>query len=214
MATGYASKWRCSLAVATMALMAGGAAGQGASAPWGHAASGPEQDFDWMAHTQATLATLRGLLHLDADQAGAWDRWSEGVLKDAHRELEHKTAPMMSPTKGNTAFDESTPQQMARGIAHLRKHLAWMQTHLVELEAAQTRTQAFYEALDIKQKTVFDLYWHEVHHRVSGDDGDGDMQGSRHGGDGMGASMHGADHAERESMMPPHGESPGTERAP
>jgi hypothetical protein len=192
-----------------MALMTAAAAGQGAWTASSSGVPGPARDFDWMAHTRATLDALRPLLHLDPGQMAAWDEWSQGVLNDAHRELDHNAAPEMPRAKGNTAFDESTPQQMARGIEHLRKHLAWMQAHLVELEAAQSRTQAFYDALDVKQKTVFDLYWHEVRHRVSGDDGDQAVYGRVYHGDDMGATMHGGKRADRESILPS-----GAERAP
>jgi len=61
---------------------------------------------------------------------------------------------------------------MARGIEHLRAEANWVQEHLVQLEAAQVRTQAFHDTLGTNQKTIFDLFWGEMHHRVSGlDDG-------------------------------------------
>jgi len=71
---------------------------------------------------------------------------------------------------------------MARGIERLRADTKWMQGHLVELEAAQARTKAFYGELDANQRTIFDLFWHEVHHRASGhDDVPGMLQADRQG---------------------------------
>ena len=46
---------------------------------------------------------------------------------------------------------------MAQAIAHLRDHKYLLDQHLQQLEARQVRTQAFYDTLDAKQKTIFDL---------------------------------------------------------
>ena len=42
---------------------------------------------------------------------------------------------------------------------------------LVRLDAAQARTQTFYDALDTQQKTIFDLFWTVMHHRFAGQEG-------------------------------------------
>ena len=62
--------------------------------------------------------------------------------------------------------DGTTPERMARGIARLRAETATMQDHLTQLEAAQVRTKALYDTLSTNQKTIFDLFWHGVYHRV------------------------------------------------
>jgi hypothetical protein len=52
----------------------------------------------------------------------------------------------------------STPEQMAWRIARLRDHKYWLDQQLLQLQAQQLRTQAFYDTLDGKQKTIFDLF--------------------------------------------------------
>ncbi len=214
------------IAAAIGVLMSGAALGQAKTfaPPTDDAAS--THPFDWIGHTAATLEGLKTLLHLETAQLPAWNTWSAGVLQDAHRQAGPKAPPEPKPEKAATGYLEPTPTRMSRGIAHLRARLGWMQDHLVELEAAQTRTQAFYEGLDIKQKTVFDLYWHEVRHRVSGDEADWDMRrdmrqdmranmrGAMPAGVGMGAMMGAGEHAEGKSMMPPQDETSGEGRTP
>jgi hypothetical protein len=141
-----------------------------APAPSGEAA-GHGGSFDWVAHTQRTLDELKAKLNLTPGQAAAWDTWAAGVVKDAHHQLEtkkpwleEKAHPMKAPV------DETTPERMARGIERLRAQTSWMQDHLVQLEAAQARTKVFYNSLDKNQRTIFDLFWHEMHHRMSGHD--------------------------------------------
>jgi len=133
---------------------------------------GPAQDFDWIEHTQSTLDELKVKLNLAPGQAAAWDAWSGGVLKDARKQLEQrKKLGDQRPAEDRAPpREETTPESMARGIARLRTHTAWMQEHLAELEAAQVRTKTFYDALDTNQKTIFDLFWHEMHHRSVGHD--------------------------------------------
>jgi hypothetical protein len=214
------------IAAATGVLLSGAAHGQANTfAPPADDATS-SRPFDWIGHTAATLEGLKTLLHLETAQLPAWNTWSGGVLQDAHRQAGPKAPPNPEAEKAATGYLEPTPARMARGIAHLRARLAWMEDHLVELEAAQIRTQAFYEGLDIKQKTVFDLYWHEVRHRVSGEEADWDMRGDMHGdmrsnmraplhaGGGMGAMMGAGENAEGKSMMPPHAEPQGERRAP
>jgi hypothetical protein len=126
---------------------------------------------DWIGHTQHTLDELKSKLNLAPGQQAAWASWSGGVLKDAHDQLEQRSQKREAVDEAGSAnADITTPERMARGIERLRAENAWMQQHLVQLEAAQQRTKAFYEQLDTNQKTIFDLFWHEVHHRVSGHD--------------------------------------------
>jgi hypothetical protein len=129
-------------------------------------------EFNWIQHTQQTLDDLKRKLNLSAEQTAAWSTWSSGVLKDAQQQLEQKKS--MHDEKDGKAkrpSDETTPERMARGIEQLRTETAWMQEHLVKLEAAQARTKTFYDALNTNQKTIFDLYWHEMYHQVAGHDG-------------------------------------------
>jgi hypothetical protein len=128
--------------------------------------------FDWLEHTRHTLAELESKLNLAPAQHAPWDEWSAGVLQDAHTQLNaHRDGGGGGRTEPVAYSEEqTTPQQMATGIAHLRIEINAMQSHLAELEAAQIRTQAFYDKLDTNQKTIFDLFWHEMYHRSAGHD--------------------------------------------
>ncbi len=191
---------------------------QGHDAGWSAAPGyGQGSDVDWIRHTQASLDELRRKLSLDPAQAPAWAAWSDGVLKDAHHQLERKHAVTAHvPTEVRTTGDLSTPGQMARGIQRLRAQTDWMQRHLADLEAAQQRTRIFYDALDDKQQTIFDLYWHEMHHRVSGHDGDwpaaagGDLApGQDARGEGRQESMMPGQESIMPGMMLGHDATPG-----
>lgn len=134
--------------------------------------AGKNQTFDWIQHTQHTLDELKSKLNLAPEQMAAWDTWSRGVLKDGHQQLEQKKSEREEKGVKAKPIDEgTTPEQMADGIARLRAETSWMEEHLARLEAAQARTAVFYNTLGINQKTIFDLFWHEMHHRVSGHDG-------------------------------------------
>jgi len=134
-----------------------------------------ERNFDWFSHTQQTLAELKGKLNLAPGQMAAWDTWSSGVLSDAKGQMarmkdrEQHLADMTRPWSQGT-----TPERMERGIERLRTEIKRMQEHLTQLEAAQARTKAFYDQLDTNQKTIFDLFWQEVHMRMAGE-----MEGMR-----------------------------------
>jgi len=152
---------------------------------------GHSRNFDWIQHTQRTLDELKGKLNLAPGQVAAWDTWSSGVLKDARQQLDQKKS-WLEEKEGaaKSPADGTTPDRMARGIERLRAETNWMQEHLAQLEAAQVRTKAFYDKLDTNQKTIFDLFWHEVHHRAAGHDdgwgmheheGFGPMRGEREG---------------------------------
>jgi hypothetical protein len=132
------------------------------------------RNFNWAQHTQRSLDELKGKLNLAPEQMAAWDTWSRGVIKDARQQLEQKKSEHEEKAGKAKPADDTTPERMARGIEHLRAETNWMQEHLVQLEAAQVRTKAFYNTLNTNQKTIFDLFWHELYHRVSGhDDGYG-----------------------------------------
>ncbi|MDR3454637.1 MAG: Spy/CpxP family protein refolding chaperone [Rhodoferax sp.] len=139
--------------------------------------AGSSRNFDWVQHTQRTLEELKGKLHLAPEQMPAWDTWSRGVMKDAHQQLEQRQSGFEEKGgRAKPAADPTTPERMARGIERLRAETKWMQEHLVQLEAAQVRTEAFYNTLSTDQKTIFDLFWHEFYHRVSGPDGGWSMR--------------------------------------
>jgi hypothetical protein len=119
---------------------------------------------------------LKGKLNLGPEQTAAWDTWSAGVTKDAQRQFEQKKSWLEEKgVRGKPTTDGTTPERMARGIERLRAEAKWMQEQLVQLEAAQVRTKTFYNTLATNQRTIFDLFWHEVHHRVSGHDDDWGM---------------------------------------
>jgi len=133
--------------------------------------------FDWVRHTQSTLDELKGLLNLTPDQTAAWDTWSHGVIKDAHQQIDQrKLGSEEKSGKVKDTMSNTTPELMAQGIEHLRAQTAWMQAHLTQLEAAQVRTLTFYNTLSANQKTIFDLFWHEMHHRSAGHDGERGMR--------------------------------------
>ncbi|WP_318654558.1 Spy/CpxP family protein refolding chaperone [Pseudomonas sp. MWU13-2100] len=129
-------------------------------------------EFDWIKHTQLTLDDLKGKLNLKPEQLPAWETWSSGVLADAKEQL-HKgngqSDKGSAPPKA--LVDQTTPERMARGIERLRAQNQWMQAHLVRLDAAQVRTQTFYDSLAAEQKTIFDLFWTAMHHRACAADG-------------------------------------------
>jgi GAF domain-containing protein len=145
------------------------------------------QGFDWMHHTQYSLAELKEKLNLKSGQLPDWEAWSLGVLKDAQLQLE-STKDMREQRRSGEGqghpVEASTPEQMSRGIARLHAEIDWQQRHLMQLEAAQARTSTFYETLDTNQKTIFDLFWHEMYHRSAGHD-DGRAEDA-HAGEGLG----------------------------
>jgi hypothetical protein len=131
-------------------------------------APGNSRNFDWVQHTQRTIDELKGKLNLAPGQMAAWGTWSGGVMNDARQQIERMKAWHEKVGEEKPSFDVTTPERMARGIERLRAETSEMQEHLVRLEAAQVRTKVFYDKLDTNQKTIFDLYWHKVHHRDVG----------------------------------------------
>lgn len=125
----------------------------------------PGPDTNWVKHTQATLDRLKGKLALTQTQMAAWENWSRAVLTDAHQQTDRKKF-MHHDMHDQAMEDETTPTRMARGIERLREENAWLQQHLTQLEAAQARTNTFYNTLSANQKTIFDLFWRDVHHQV------------------------------------------------
>ncbi len=131
--------------------------------------------MDWMQHTRSTLTELKDKLSLTSDQMPAWETWSKGVTQDAHQQLESNKDLREEKMSGAMSLENvTTPEQMTRGIQRMHAEIDWMQGHVVQLEAAQARTQTLYETLDTKQKTIFDLFWHEMYHRSAGHDEDRD----------------------------------------
>ncbi|MBJ2177895.1 hypothetical protein JC795_06755 [Pseudomonas veronii] len=129
-------------------------------------------NFDWVKHTQQTLEELKGKLSLKPEQMPARETWAAGVIADANQQVEKGNAAATDKASARQALkDETTPQRMAKGIERLRTQTSWMQAQLVRLDAAQARTQTFYDALDAQQKTIFDLFWTVMHHRIADQDG-------------------------------------------
>jgi hypothetical protein len=128
---------------------------------------------DWLVHTRRTLEDLRGKLNLGGSQKAAWDAWSAGVIRDAQEQVNpRRPNPDVPSAPPSATLNDTTPQRMARSLRDMRADLVWLQQQVVQLEAAQARTQTFYDGLDRNQKTIFDLFWHELHHRLSGHDDD------------------------------------------
>ncbi|WP_448126073.1 Spy/CpxP family protein refolding chaperone [Pseudomonas veronii] len=129
-------------------------------------------NFDWVKHTQQTLEELKGKLSLKPEQMPAWETWAAGVIADANQQVENDNPAATDKASARQALkDETTPQRMAKGIERLRTQTSWMQAQLARLDAAQARTQTFYDALDAQQKTIFDLFWTVMHHRIADQDG-------------------------------------------
>jgi len=130
-------------------------------------AAGHERGIDWVKHTQHVLDELKVKLALTPEQMAGWDVWSKGVLADASQQLEKKNRGEESRAKQRPMSELTTPEQMERGIEHLRAEANWIQEHVKQLEAAQVRTKNFYAILNPNQKTIFDLFWREMFHRMS-----------------------------------------------
>jgi len=156
------------LAAATPHLQAAAAvAGDAAAPPASSAAS--DRRFDWVQHTQSTLDELKTKLNLAPAQTAAWETWSDAALKDAQDNLAQMEAMRSREMSAAAPATElSTPEQMQRGIERMRVRLQQMQEHLARLEAAQARTKTFYDSLDKNQKTIFDLFWHDMFDRMGG----------------------------------------------
>ena len=130
---------------------------------------GPGPKFNWFEHTQRTLSELKVRLNLTPGQMAAWDTWSNGVMTDARSQIVRMKDRQEQMASAMGSWDEgTTPERMQRGIERIRTEIKRMQEHLSQLEAAQVRTNAFYGQLDTNQKTIFDLYWRDVHHRMAG----------------------------------------------
>lgn len=134
------------------------------AAAWPAAVPAPHtrpQRGDELQHAQFRLNELQRKLSLAPEQKSAWDSWSAAELQALKQVIEQRRAwqaahlPTSQP--GQPPAELSAPQRMAQAIAHLRDHKYLLEQHLQQLEARQLRTQAFYDTLDAKQKTIFDL---------------------------------------------------------
>ena len=129
----------------------------------------PGPKFNWFEHTQKTLSELKVKLNLAPGQMAAWDTWSNGVMTDARSQIVRMKDRQEQMAGAMNSWDQgTTPERMQRGIERIRAEIKRMQDHLSQLEAAQARTNAFYGQLDTNQKTIFDLFWRDVHHRMAG----------------------------------------------
>ncbi|MDE2625236.1 MAG: Spy/CpxP family protein refolding chaperone [Betaproteobacteria bacterium] len=144
--------------IAASALMLQGGMVLGAPAQDQQPVASFAHSFDWTAHTQELLTDLKDRLALTASQATAWDAWSAGALEDARAQGEQMKALFESRSMPQDP-DLTTPDRMSRKAERLRSQITLMQAHLARVEAAQKRTRAFYDQLDSKQKTIFDLFW-------------------------------------------------------
>ena len=124
----------------------------------GPAPAQPPHRRDELQHAQFRLNDLQRKLNLSAEQKGAWDTWSAAELQALKQGIEQRQAwqaAHVPPTQPPAEL--STPERLAQVISHLRDHKYLLDQHLQQLEARQVRTQAFYDTLDAKQKTIFDL---------------------------------------------------------
>lgn len=113
---------------------------------------------DELQHAQFHLNELQRKLSLSPEQKSAWDTWSAAELQALKQGMEqHQAWQAAHAPQGQPPAELSAPQRMAQAIAQLRDHKYLLDQHLQQLEARQVRTQAFYDTLDAKQKTIFDL---------------------------------------------------------
>jgi len=152
------------LALGTALLMsfapaqAQNASGADAAPTFGPGPATQPQRRDALQHAQFRLNELQRKLSPSADQKSAWDTWSSAELQALKQGIEqHQAWQAAHAPQGQPPAEPSTPQRMAQAIAHLRDHKYLLDQHLQQLEARQVRTQAFYDTLDAKQKTIFDL---------------------------------------------------------
>lgn len=124
----------------------------------GPAPAPPPQRRDALQHAQFRLNELQRKLSLSPEQKSAWDTWSSAELQALKQNIEqHQAWQAAHASQGQQPAELSAPQRMAQAIAHLRDHKYLLEQHLQQLEARQLRTQALYDTLDAKQKTIFDL---------------------------------------------------------
>ena len=113
---------------------------------------------DELQHAQFRLSELQRKLSLSPEQKSAWDTWSTAELQALKQGIEqHQAWQAAHAPQGQPPVELSAPERMARAISQLRDHKYLLDQHLQQLEARQVRTQAFYDTLDAKQKTIFDL---------------------------------------------------------
>lgn len=113
---------------------------------------------DELQHAQFRLSELQRKLSLSPEQKSAWDTWSAAELQALKQGMEqHQAWQAAHVPQGQPPVELSAPERMARAISQLRDHKYLLDQHLQQLEAGQVRTQAFYDTLDAKQKTIFDL---------------------------------------------------------
>ncbi len=128
----------------------------------------PAPLIDWTQQAQHKLVELKAKLNLAPGQNEAWNTWSSGVSEDVYQRFERMKAwQEMHKAPTQRVFEGTTPERMARRIEHLRARVAFMQENLARLEAAQVRTETFYDQLDTNQKTIFDLYARQIRARFS-----------------------------------------------
>ena len=116
---------------------------------------------DEVQHARFRLNELQRKLSLSPEQKSAWDTWSAAELQALKQRIEQhqawRAAHAPQEPQSQPPAELSTPQRMAQAISQLRDHKYLLDQHLQQLEARQVRTQAFYDTLDAKQKTIFDL---------------------------------------------------------
>lgn len=130
----------------------------GAGPTFGPAPAMQPHRRDELQHAHFRLNELQRKLSLSPEQKGAWDSWSAAELQALKQGIEQRQSWQATHApQGQPPAELSTPQRMAQAIAQLRDHKYLLDQHLQQLEARQVRTQAFYDTLDAKQKTIFDL---------------------------------------------------------
>lgn len=111
------------------------------------------------------LASLQEKLALQPSQTAAWKTWVKAVRDDVTKQSaeECRINQQWWESMRTQEIDLSTPERLKRQEDGLRTQLAMIQARLDQIEAAEKNTVPFYDILDQKQKTIFDLFWRLEH---------------------------------------------------
>ena len=120
----------------------------------------PTRDFYGLLRARYVFEEMRGQLHLRPKQTPLWEAWFAGAMDDSQQQYEGKYRPRSKPFV-KIHEDNTTLERMALDIGQLHAETVRMQERMRRLEAAQARTTALYDVLDIDQRRIFDLLCRE-----------------------------------------------------
>jgi nitrate/nitrite-specific signal transduction histidine kinase len=123
---------------------------------------------DASEHIQKGLSHLKVALHLNDSQMASWETWSQGVLADVKANQEQMKAHWKNSPASEEQQPQTSPDRLAKQISQEEQHLAGFQQRLARQKEALVRTQTFYNTLDEKQKSIFDLFEQKMAHERHG----------------------------------------------